>query len=209
MSEHLAATVALTHNLAHSWGDRALFERMNLEISAGVTLVRGDEQSGKTTLLRILAGDVGPTTGWVTTNGVRSDGPSNAYAQQVFRTDPTNAALDQTSPARWFKTLPSRYPSLNPEVLAELVQAFGLAPHADKPLYMLSAGSRRKVWLSAAFASGAALVLIDQPFAALDAPSVRLLRELLQDMAAQSARACLIADYEAPNGVPLVGSIEL
>ena len=78
-----------------------------------------------------------------------------------------------------------------------------------KPLYMLSAGSRRKVWLSAAFASGAALVLIDQPFAALDGPSIRLLREVLQDFSEQSARACVIADYEAPEGVALASTLDL
>ena len=78
-----------------------------------------------------------------------------------------------------------------------------------KPLYMLSAGSRRKVWLSAAFASGAALVLIDQPFAALDGPSIRLLREVLQDFSEQSERACVIADYEAPEGVSLANTLNL
>ena len=76
-------------------------------------------------------------------------------------------------------------------------------------MYMLSAGSRRKVWLSAAFASGAPLVLIDQPFAALDAPSIRLLREVLQEFDGQSRRTCVLADYEAPMGVRVSACIHL
>jgi ABC-type Mn2+/Zn2+ transport system ATPase subunit len=74
---------------------------------------------------------------------------------------------------------------------------------------MLSAGSKRKVWLSAAMAAGAALTLIDQPFAALDAPSMRLLTELLQETAHHPSRAWVIADYAAPAGVALAALIAL
>jgi ABC-type nitrate/sulfonate/bicarbonate transport system ATPase subunit len=66
---------------------------------------------------------------------------------------------------------------------------------------MLSTGSKRKVWLSAAFASGAALTLIDQPFAALDAPSIRFLRELLVEASEHTSRAWLLADHAAPAGI--------
>ncbi|MCY1378594.1 hypothetical protein D9M69_662440 [compost metagenome] len=86
---------------------------------------------------------------------------------------------------------------------------FALQPHLDKPLYMLSAGSRRKVWLCAAFAAGTALTLIDQPFAALDAPSIRFLLELLQDAADHPSRAWVLADYLAPEGVPLARVLTL
>jgi ABC-type cobalamin/Fe3+-siderophores transport system ATPase subunit len=76
-------------------------------------------------------------------------------------------------------------------------------------MYMLTAGSKRKVWLSAAFAAGTPLTLIDQPFAALDAPSMRFLTELLQDAASHPSRAWVIADYEAPAGVELASIIDL
>jgi len=66
---------------------------------------------------------------------------------------------------------------------------------------MLSAGSRRKVLLAAAFASGAALTLLDMPFAALDASACRTLREVLADCADHPRRAFVVADYMAPAGV--------
>ena len=209
MSDQVTLTVAQTHQLGHSWGDRPLFGPLDLAIPAGVTLVQGDEQTGKTTLLRILAGELAPSSGWVAVNGHRSDEQAHAFAQAVFRTDPMTTALDQTSPEAWFATLPERYPLFNEALLADLVESFDLNPHIHKPLYMLSAGSRRKVWLSAAFASGAALTLIDQPFAALDGASIRLLREVLQDFAEQTAHACVIADYQAPQGLPLAMAISL
>ena len=198
-----------THRLGHVWGDRELFARLDLKFSAGVNWVRGEEQAGKSTLLRILSGELAPTSGWVQTNGIRANQEPLMYAQRVFLANTIHASLDQIVPAQWFANLPERYPLFKSSVLAELVKAFGLAPHIGKPMYMLSAGSRRKVGLSAAMASGAALTLIDQPFAALDGPSVRLLREVLQDFAQQSERACVIADYEAPETVPLNRTIAL
>lgn len=201
--------ISRTHQLGHAWGSEPLFVGLDLLIPPGVTLIQGDEQTGKTTLLRILSGELAPTHGWVETQGLRSDQQPEDYAPKVFRTDPLNPSLDGTSPAQWFDSLPARHSGFNTRVLSELVNGFGLPAHIDKPLYMLSAGSRRKVWLSAAFASGAALTLIDQPFAALDGPSMRLLREVLQDFAEHPVRACVIADYEAPEGVALACCLEL
>ena len=74
---------------------------------------------------------------------------------------------------------------------------------------MLSSGSRRKVWLAAAFASGAALTLVDEPFAALDQASIKVVGELLADAAGDSGRATVIAHYEAPPGLALAMTLDL
>ena len=84
-----------------------------------------------------------------------------------------------------------------------------LGPHLTKPGTMLSAGTRRKVWLAGAFASGAAVTLLDEPFAALDKASIGFVLELLDDAAASSTRAWVVADYEAPRGVPLAAEVDL
>ena len=84
--------------------------------------------------------------------------------------------------------------------MPDLVEGFALGPHVHKPLYMLSTGSRRKVWLTAALAAGTALTLLDEPFAALDMPSVRFLREALNDASRHASRAWVLADHEAPKG---------
>lgn len=209
MSNANKTAVLRAEGLGHQWDGPPLFQHLQFVLPAGVTLVSGDEQTGKTTLLRILAGEVRPTHGWVEASGQRPGPDTNIDRSLVFRTDPLNAALDQIRVADWYQQLPSTYPGFNRALLDRLTEAFGLAPHLHKPMYMLSAGSRRKVWLSAAFASGAPLLLIDQPFAALDVPSIRLLREVLQDLAGSERQACVIADYEAPEGVELVQTITL
>ena len=74
---------------------------------------------------------------------------------------------------------------------------------------MLSTGSKRKVWLAAAFASGAAVTLLDEPFAALDKASIGFVLELLGDVAAHTERAWVLADFEAPGKVPLAAILDL
>lgn len=209
MSDSQQPAIARTTHLSQRWDDRPLFTDLNVVVPAGITLVQGDEQTGKSTLLRLLAGEITPNSGWVEIQGIRADHDATAYAQRVFRTDPLHASLDQVSAAQWFPTLPTRYPLFNLGVLTDLVGGFDLLAHVEKPMYMLSAGSRRKVGLCAAFASGAELTLIDQPFAALDGPSTRLLREVLQDVAEATHRACVIADYQGPESVPLAATIGL
>jgi ABC-type cobalamin/Fe3+-siderophores transport system ATPase subunit len=66
---------------------------------------------------------------------------------------------------------------------------------------MLSTGSRRKVWWVAAFAANTSVVLLDQPFAALDGPSSRFLCELLDEASGHTDRAWLLADHGVPQGV--------
>jgi ABC-type nitrate/sulfonate/bicarbonate transport system ATPase subunit len=87
-----------------------------------------------------------------------------------------------------------------------------LAPHLGKPIYMLSTGSGRKLGWVAACASGAPVTVLDTPFAALDALSVRALTQRLRQAAQDTQRAWLLGDHECPEGladVPWAGQIDL
>lgn len=173
----------------------ALFHRLSLQVPAGVCMVHGDESSGKTTLLRLMSGDLQALGGNLVLRDISMQAHPDAYRTQVFRTEPRSDALDGISARAWFATLTSRYPSFEPDTALRLASGFSLDPHIDKPMYMLSAGSKRKVWLSAAFAAGTALTLIDEPFAALDMASIRVLHTLLQEAATHTDRAWVLADH--------------
>jgi ABC-type multidrug transport system ATPase subunit len=186
-----------------------LFANFSASVPPGVTWLSGGEGAGKTTLLRLMAGAMAADAGRLQLQGVSLSDQAEAYRGRVFWADPRSDALDAITPLAYWSAMPKRYPAFNPELLADLIDGFDLAQHQEKALYMLSTGSRRKVWLAAAFASGAALTLLDEPFAALDRASIRLVLELLQEAASHAARAWLVAGYEAPPGVPLAGSIAL
>ncbi|WP_439608757.1 ABC transporter ATP-binding protein [Hydrogenophaga sp.] len=195
--------------LQFAWGDRVLFNGLSFDLPPGVSLVRGGDGTGKSTLLSLLAGAQTPGAGTLAIHGIRLDQQHDAYRHQVFWIDPQTEAHDALAAGGYLDSLSRHYPRFSADTMAELVDGFALGPHLAKPMYMLSTGSRRKVWLTAAFAAGTPLTLIDQPFAALDGPSLRFLRELLQDAADHPSRAWLLADHEAPDGLALARVIDL
>ena len=165
---------------------------------AGVSWVCGDEGSGKTTLLRLLAGDVQPTLGTV-----------SVPAGGVFWVDLQNPAHDNTTVQACWDALRVQHPNCNDVLLQDLADALDMHQHRSKRLNMLSTGSRRKAMVVAALASGATVALMDQPFAALDLASIRVIKEFLHEAAEHRTRAWIVADYEAPHDLPLASVLSL
>ena len=190
--------------LGFAYPGHQVFAGLCFAIRPGLTLVRGGDGRGKTTLLRLLAGTLAPGAGAV-----------HRQAAEVFHEQAADRAHDATVARDWLAALKPRHAAWDDRLAGELTAAFGLAAHVDKPLYMLSTGSRRKLGLVAAAASGAALTLLDTPYAALDAPSGRVLTRLLAEAAAGQRRAWVLADGELPAGLaglpvlPLAGLVDL
>lgn len=178
------------------FGERSLFNGLDATFAPGLHWVTGDEGSGKSTLLAVLAGRVAATAGEV-------DVPP---ASEVFLENPVDRSLDGVGVAEWLQGLGGRYTAWNPARADELAKAYGLQPHLSKPFFQLSAGSRRKAGLLAAAASGAALVLLDGPFAALDVPSQRTLARCLSEVDERRRAIWVVADYE-PNPACPVGQV--
>ena len=180
-----------------------------LQIPPGVSWVGGGEGRGKSSLLRCLAGDLVLPGGHLQIGTTVLANAPGAYRAQLFWMDPRTTVHDSMRGVDFLASTAARYPGWNAALLADLTEALDLTPHLEKPLYMLSTGSKRKVWLAAALASGAVLTLLDEPFAALDKRSIRCVLELLREAASHTTRAWLVADYEAPAGVPLAQHIDL
>jgi ABC-type multidrug transport system ATPase subunit len=173
-------------------------QNLNFSWSAGVSWVCGDEGKGKTTLLRLLAGDVHPSAGNVT-----------APEGDVFWADLQDPAHETTTVQACWDALRTRYANWDDALLQDLADALDMHQHREKRLNMLSTGSRRKVMVVAALASGTTVTLMDQPFAALDLASIRIIKDFLQEAAEHPSRAWIVADYEAPHDLPLASVLRL
>lgn len=171
-------------------GPHPLQDGLDLEMGPGLHLVLGGEGRGKTAFLKLLAGALPPASGAV-----------ERRMDSLAWPDPLAEALDGQPARAWLAAEQARHPRWNTAVASGLEQAWALTPHLDKQLHMLSAGSRRKLGLLAAAASGAALVLLDLPFAALDGSSRRVLLEVLEDAATSGAQIWVMADYAPPPGL--------
>lgn len=204
----LWACTGLRH--APPGGTEPLFGGMDLRIGPGATLLRGGDGRGKTTLLRIIAGHLHPQEGRIAPG-----------ARDVFWIDPRASGTDgggpgaQQTPAQWWAAQALGRPGWQAGALEDHIRGFGLAEHAGKRMEQLSTGTRRKVLLAAGFASGAALVLVDEPIAGLDRASIAYLRHCLCDAAAAASAwhgggsAVVVAHYDALGDVPWTQVVEL
>jgi len=173
-----------------------VFAGLSFTLRPGLTLLRGGEGRGKTSLLRLLAGEAVPSGGQL-----RRQLPPGA---SVWYAQPQDETLDELLAEGWLAEQRRQHPAWRDDVAQALIEAFGLGEHLGKRLLMLSTGSRRKVGLVGAAASGAALTLLDQPWAALDARSGRVLTEVLTEAASETQRAWVVADYERPADLAAV-----
>ena len=202
-------TILQACGLTFEFPQLPVFSQFSATIRAGITYVVGGESCGKSTLLRLFAGDLTPQTGDLAICGIIPTDDLASYKQHVFWVDPRTSAHDHISPNDYFDLQRKDYPEFDDALLLELIEGLSLSDHVSKAIYMLSAGSKRKVWLAAAFASGATATLLDEPFAALDKASINFLLERLECVAHNTNRAWVIADYEVPQNLSTVLTIVL
>jgi ABC-type multidrug transport system ATPase subunit len=185
-----------------------LFNGLSFDIpGSGVTLIQGGESQGKTTLLRLLAGQLLASSGTLRMNGLVMHEP--ALVAQIYAHDPRLPDWNDQTPRLYFAQMAQQYPRFDHSVLTAMLDHLQLVEHADKAMYMLSTGSKRKVSWVAALACGADLLLMDEPFAALDLSSIRKLHQLLDEWPVHHRSTWVLADYIAPGSVALSTVIDL
>ncbi|MFJ6760845.1 ABC transporter ATP-binding protein [Streptomyces sp. NPDC091273] len=170
--------------LSVGYGAAPVLERTDLELPAGsFTALLGPSGCGKSTVLGAVAGFVPPATGRVTAGSrpVRGPGPDRGVVFQHYALFPWRTARGNVEFALKRLGLPRaerRRRAL--EALAEV----GLADGTDKYPAQLSGGMQQRVALARALAAEPEVLLMDEPFGALDALTrtrmQRLLRELWQ-----------------------------
>lgn len=189
-------------------GEMPLFQQLALQLPPGVSALLGDEGMGKTSLMRLISGDISPTEGLVQLTDMTTP-LSLPQPSAIFWIDLRLPLHENDTPAQCWAHLRASLPAWSHEIQNELIDLLQLTPHLDKSLNMLSTGSRRKVGLIAALASGATVTLLDQPFVSLDQASIRSLQIFLNQLGQNPHRAWLIADYEKPAYLPMASVLQL
>lgn len=196
--------------LDFSYAGRPIFQGWSGGFGPGVTWLRGSNGTGKSTLLKLLAGALMPQRGVVVVNGIRSDEQPLDYRREVFWCGPGPVPFDHLSPDAYFGFMRGLYPGADRNALDEHVDGFALRPHLGKPLRTLSTGTQRKVWLVAALAAGTAVTLLDEPMNALDTASLAHMRATLERCALDARRAWIVASHESLDHLSgRIGVLEL
>ena len=160
---------------------RPVLVNLSTEIRTGEFIcVVGASGCGKTTFVRILDGLIEPTAGQVLLDGhvVTKPGPDRAFVFQQDSLLPWRTVLDNVLFGLEVLKRPRRE-SL--ERARELIALVGLTGHERHYPHELSGGMRQRVNLARALAVDPEVLLMDEPFAALDAQTRELMqRELLR-----------------------------
>ena len=189
--------------LVFAYGQRWLFEGWSARAGAGVTWVQGANGSGKSTLLRLLAGALAPRHGSFELAGCRyaagDRGAPLAWRQQTFW------CLSDPPPTPWLTIaeclgfVSGTYPGVHAERVREQVAALGLTDALPTPLRDASLGQQRKTLLALALALPVRLLLLDEPFNALDTASARHLADTLTARAERAEQVILLTSHVEPH----------
>lgn len=175
-------------------GGRVLLDGFDLELAAGsFTALVGPSGCGKSTLLRLVAGLRAPDGG--TVDGVP------ARKAMVFQ-DP---ALLPWLDVRANVALPGRYGPIG-DVDAALSRV-GLAAHARALPATLSGGQRMRVSLARALVARPELVLLDEPFAALDGVTRRAVQAAFLELRAEERWTVLLVTHELEDAFRLADRV--
>jgi len=181
--------------LSLRFDDRVLFTALSFATGAGCVALEADTGTGKSTLLRMLAGETDAGEGHVTVAGHSlTQAPDQARAALAYIPEDLPAYPVQTGRAFLEQVAAARHTSLDDDVLT-LADAFGLTPHLDKRFEQMSFGTRKKVLFSATMIGHVPVIIADEPTSGLDGPSRRALAELFQTLAAD--RVVFFTSYDA------------
>ncbi|MFC9388882.1 ABC transporter ATP-binding protein [Streptomyces venezuelae] len=190
--------------LSLGYGSAPVLERTDLEFPAGsFTALLGPSGCGKSTVLGAVAGFVPPLTGRVTAGAarpVRGPGPERGVVFQHYALFPWRTARGNVEFALKRLGLPRaerRRRAL--EALAEV----GLADGTDKYPAQLSGGMQQRVALARALAAEPEVLLMDEPFGALDALTRTRMQSLLRELWQRRGTTVLFVTHDIDEALAL------
>jgi ABC-type Mn2+/Zn2+ transport system ATPase subunit len=176
VSEPAQAPALAADELSVSLGGRAALRNVSFELPQGASVaLLGPNGAGKTTLFRAAIGLVRPESGSIAV----SAGPV-AFVPQRLDIEPSFPAtvtdvvrMGRYGELGWLR----RFAERDHELVAGAIEALGIEELADRRFGDLSGGERQRALLAQAAAQDARLLLLDEPFTGLDAPTAAALRE--------------------------------
>ena len=208
-SQKLDRSVIDIHNLNHSFGKSELRKQVlfdiNLEINRGeIVLMTGPSGSGKTTLLTLVSGLRSPQTGSCKILGKELCGASSAELVEarrnngyIFQAHNLHYSLTASQNVQMGLEVQGKYSKAEMRDRAvAMLEEVGLADRVDYYPDKLSGGQKQRVAIARALVSHPAIVLADEPTAALDSKSGRDVVNIMQRLAREQGSTILLVTHD-------------
>lgn len=176
---------------------------LDLTIGDGEFLcVVGPSGCGKSTLLNVIAGFEKPSSGRLLVNGIPVDRPSpNRFV--IFQEPALFPWLNVTQNVVFGLRMAGVDPAVQAVKAAELLKAVHLSKFASAWITELSGGMKQRVALARALAMDPDVLLMDEPFAALDAQTRDMLHELLEEVYLSTGKTIIFVTHNVREAVRL------
>ncbi|HOX19481.1 MAG TPA: heme ABC exporter ATP-binding protein CcmA [Gemmatimonadales bacterium] len=199
MTEPVDPPLLSARGLVRAFGALQVLRGVDLDVRAGEMLaVAGPNGAGKTTLLRLLAGLMRPSAGEVRIRGQRptrdDPGPRRAIGLLSHHT----FLYDDLTPAENLHFTARLYGLTDPAgATRAALEEVGLTARADTPVRHLSRGLLQRAAIARALLHQPDILLLDEPFTGLDAPSADRFRALLAAQLARGRALVLVSHHLA------------
>lgn len=201
-------TLLKTESLSFSYekGQPLLFENLDFGVKQGEFLaVVGPSGSGKSTLLRLLAGHLKPTNGKIYFHDEEIEGPDvrlvPGYDEiklvyQQFELRPNISARENI-----LAVLNEYNREYRIERVAFLLSFLGLEPYANHRPYELSGGQQQRLAIAKAMANEPEVLLMDEPFSALDPMSSSIFLKEVKRLAAETGTSIVLVTHDTRDAL--------
>lgn len=194
--------------LAHSFGDLAVIRRLDLRVRPGEVIgIVGPSGCGKSTLLELVSGLREPTTGAISVDGQAAPArrlSRSAYMPQRDLLLPWLMAIDNAALALRNHGA-SRAAARR--TAQPLFERFGLAGFEHSRPAELSGGMRQRVAFLRTLLAGKPVLLLDEPFASLDAITRAEMQEWLAEALAVESRTVLLVSHDVEEALYLADRV--
>ena len=190
-----------------AYGDVHVLRDIDLEVRDGEFMVFvGPSGCGKSTLLRLIAGLDAPTGGRVTVGGreVHEPGPDRAVVFQQFALFPWKTVAENIAFGLRCKGMP---PSERDDRVAHYIRLMNLDDRGNASPHQLSGGMQQRVAIARSYALEPDVLLMDEPFGALDAQTRTVMQEELLRICAASPRTVLFITHAVEEAVYLADRV--
>lgn len=196
-------------NVFKNYGDVEALQDLSLDFPRGeLTTLLGPSGCGKTTLLKIIAGLLSATSGEVTVNGetVTGPGPDRAFVFQDFALLPWASVLRNVA---FGLELRGVVKSEREAIAEKFISDVGLSGFENSFPHELSGGMRQRVGLARALAVDAEVLLMDEPFSAVDEQTRRKFQEDLLNLVKNENKTFIFVTHSIEEAVYVSDQITL